>query len=148
MQQISLIRYNIGHSYIKFSIFAYLPILILTLKSCQDLLFIVYICIGFPQSSRSQILKELDGLDLSSNPAQSSPIQLLCLLVEKLLEVANLNVYAMRGYARYYLNRHYMEHRLGGYVYLSNSIVVLLQIFRGQRSIYQLRLKGLLALVA
>src|SRR6266702_180079 len=61
----------------KFSIFTYLPLLILTPKSCQDLLFIVYICIGFPWSSRSQILKELDGLELSSNPVQSSPIQSL-----------------------------------------------------------------------
>src|SRR6266576_1452982 len=61
----------------KFSIFTYLPVLILTPKSCQDLLFIVYICIGFLWSSRSQILKELDGLDLSSNPVQSSPIQSL-----------------------------------------------------------------------
>ena len=38
---------------------------------------LVYIFIGFPWSSRSQILKELDGLDLSSNPVQSSPIQSL-----------------------------------------------------------------------
>ena len=73
----SLIGCNIGYFGIRFGIFAHLPVLISTPKSCQDLLFIVYICIGFPWSSRSQILKELDGLDLSSNPVQSSPIQSL-----------------------------------------------------------------------
>ena len=76
----SLIGCNIGYFSIRFSIFAYLSVLILTPKSCQDLLFIVYICIGFLWSSRSQILKELDGLDLSSNPVQSSPIQSLVII--------------------------------------------------------------------
>src|SRR6266702_8382554 len=79
----SLIGCNIGYFRIRFGIFAHLPFLISTSKSCQDLLFIVYICIGFPWSSRSQILKELDGLDLSSNPVQSSPIQSLPYLIKQ-----------------------------------------------------------------
>src|SRR6266702_7576440 len=49
----------------------------ITLKLCQDLLYIVYIYTGAPRRSWRQIVYLVDGVDLTSDPRHANPTRSL-----------------------------------------------------------------------